>query len=322
MELRKRRGASFLFSLFTFHFPLFLTLVLGACAKRSPESTPTLPAAVAPQSETERSKDGLEVVWWVTDDSEGRVGEVLASFLDPPQPTDAALRDRWRTSGLRMVRVPLDQFSALQSSLPPAAQRFRQPIGWATEWLEVFRGRRAPDAPLTIAGSPRLLPHGGRGVVRVIARCWPTPAGPGATGSIRLDLAFQFEPYAGPDASSADPFSEPKFVQEQDRGEALRELSMSAGIEGDCAYLLTCEAPGATWAPRAVETREETGFSPAEDDAPTPAATPKPVGPVIPALVTLGEAILQTEPDETNPRLYKALVAFIIRGKSEFRLLR
>jgi hypothetical protein len=160
-------------------------------------------------------------------------------------------------------------------------------------------------------------------VVRIIARCWPIPASAGTTGSIRLDLAFQFEPDSVADANSADPFTEPKFVQEQDRGEALRELSMSASIEGDCAYLLTCEAAGVYWTPRAAErTNEETGFSPPEDDAPAPVVPPKPVGPIIPAPTTLGEAIMQNEIDEAHPRRYRAIIAFIVRGKSGLRLLR
>ncbi len=292
--------------------PCIIFLLLSGCA--DPASRNTIQSAET-QRPLDEPREGLEVIWWMTDDSENQVGQSLAPFLDPPQPTDAPLRERWRATGLRLIRVPLDQLPTIQTELPSAAQRYRQPLGWTADWLEVFRGRRIGETTLMIAGAPRTLPPG---VVRIIARCWPVPPSTSAA-TIHLDLAFQFEPTTNP--KPADPFAEPTIVKAEDRGEALRELTLAAAIEPGFAYILTCETPDTIWKAHPSTSNEDTGFSPPETDEPQPASPPKHVGPIIPSPITLGEAAMQTESTDESPRRYKAVIALVVRGKQAFRLL-
>lgn len=291
-------------------------IVLGGCAGRAAEAPPAASESAA-ATNPEQAIEGLEVVWWITDDTAGRVGEVLARFQEPPEPPDHTLRDRWRRSGLRLVRAPSDQRSLIERALPALTPRYRLPIGWTSAWTEVFRGRRLPAGHLVVGERPREFPAG---LARVIARCWPVP---GASGSPRVhfELALQHEPETAPKA--IDPFAPPAPIDEASRGEILRDLTMSVEIDAGSVYVLTCEAPAVTWREPAPRDEHETGFSPeAIDPAPSARPAQRPAGPQLPAPPTLGEASMQVEPGETQPRRLRTVITLTINSKRDFRLLR
>lgn len=264
-------------------------------------------------------RPGLEVVWWVADDTEGRAGMALAAHLDPPQPEAAAVRERWRTSGLRMARVPLERLEQIQAATPSIAQRYRQPIGWTPAWTEVFRGRRVGEHPVAIAGARRTLP---RGVMRLLARCWPSPAA-GSEPLIHLDLAWQCQPDAL--SKAANPFERPVTLTEDQRGEIITELTLDAAVAPGFAYLITCEAPATEWLTRRVEGgAHESGFSPPPELADSPPIRAAPAGPLAPMLgtpLTLGEASLGSVSNDETPRKSKAIIAVIVRAAPGYRLL-
>ncbi|MBL8745802.1 MAG: hypothetical protein JNK58_05520 [Phycisphaerae bacterium] len=293
----------------------FFPLLLAACAA---PSTPDEPRPVVTPLTAPEQREGLDVVWWVADDSEGSIARTLASFVEPPHPTDAALRERWHATGLRLIRIPLDRFPEVQRRLPPVAPRYRLPVGWTAEWTEVFRGRRLAAQSWTIAGQPRAL---GSGVARFLARCWPTPPSPGGSVAFHFDLAFQVDHSVG--NNTADPFSQPATIREEDRGEIVREITLSTTLEPGFAYIVTCDAPEAIWKPSLVgpANETETGFSPPDE---IEMSAPKPrrrAGPILPVPITLGEAALQIDPDNEASHRYKPLIAFVIHAERDFRLL-
>lgn len=288
--------------------------LLAGCADR-PAAPPVVESTAAP--EPAPAIEGLEALWWLADDSDERMGSVLARFVEPALPVDAALRERWRASGLRLVRVPIDRLPEIERELPPIAPRYRRPIGWTAEWSEVFRGRRLAASKWSVAGAPREFPAG---VTRVLTRCWPVPR-PGRAGEfVHLDIGVQFERETNP--TTADPFAAPTISREEDRGEVIRELLLAEEIEAGFAYVITCEAPAATWRESTKQTEEETGFSPESIEPPAKSPPPRRVGPQPAAAPTLGEASLQFESESDPPRRLRSIIVLTIRAKEGFRLLR
>ncbi|MCA9311475.1 MAG: hypothetical protein KDA21_09745, partial [Phycisphaerales bacterium] len=117
--------------------------------------------------------DGVEVMWWVAEDADGRVGEVMRE-LEPAADFLSLEESRaWRENGLRMMRLPAQQLADLMGAIPPRGQLNRQWIGWSPRWREFFRGRQ-------IGGATPLLVGGGRvslaeGPARIIGRAWRGP---------------------------------------------------------------------------------------------------------------------------------------------------
>jgi hypothetical protein len=232
--------------------------------------------------------------------------------LNPPLPDNAGLRERWESSGLRLVRVPIDRLDEIQAAAPAVSQRYRLPIGWTTAWTEVFRGRRVGGETVKIAGVGRAPP---RGVVRLLARCWPLPG----TASAQLDLLVQVEAEAG--AETRDPFKRPEILPEDRQGEAVRELTLESAVAPGFAYVITCEEPGVRWMGPA-EAGGESGFSPPPVEAPDESMPVKdPLAPLLGVTRTLGEAALASSTEGDPRRKHKAVIALIVRGSGEYRLL-
>lgn len=273
--------------------------------------------AARPTPAAETVPVGLDVIWWVADDTTGAVGAALAEHVQPPFPEDSALREAWRASGMRLARVPIERLAEIERGVPAVGQRYRTPVGWSVEWKEVFRGRQVGGEAVLIAESRRIF---SAGVMRLLARCWPLVGGGDATGRVHLEMAIQWEP--APSARTVDPFARPEAVPEDQRGEVLRGLTFSAAVEPGFAYILTTEEPSAEWTPRPPPTIEETGFSPPEGIEGSDSGKPKANGPALPRTPTLGEAMLGAPETESNRRRLKALVALLAhKPRGAVRLL-
>lgn len=259
--------------------------------------------------------DGLEVHWWLADDSGGAIGAALAPYAADLQPEDRVTRTRWESSGLRLVRVPVDRWAAVAPLLVPLHQRTRDWIGWAPQWREVFRGRRVGgEQPVVIEGE-RTNPE--RSLLRVLLRAWPAPPADPAVRrpEVRAEIAFQLLP---PDTTRRDPFARPKIVPPEEEGTILRRLTMQSALDPGYVYVLTAEAPGVTWESRSDFPVEP---SPASDEEADSSMEELIAGPPSSGPRTLGEAGLGASAAETKNRPAKAVIVFVPRVPSAYQLL-
>lgn len=307
--------------------PLALSLAcLVSCAREGPAPLADRSANTAESDPTSTQRTpGLSITWWVVDDTDSAVVRTLSPHTDPPLPADPALRDRWRTSGLRLVRVPEAQLDVISAALPPASERYTLAAGWNAQWSEIFRARRLPAGRLQLAGRWEQFPAG---FLRLLARCWATPGTRALDEPIvRLDLTFQVLPPRRNEDN--DPFSDPKIEAEESRGRMLHELEALLRPQRGFAYILTSESPDTPWnsEPRGTAT-PDTGFSPPDDpdqpssNPPAPRRTStNPLDVLVARPPTIGEAGFGVEPRDTSPRKMKAIVILRIEHPDRVTLL-
>ncbi len=284
-----------------------LLLFAEACSNPPPHAPPRWTPPTGAHPLVSSATGGLELHWWIADDSDGAVAQTLAPFASPPLPDDNILRERWTASGLRMVRLPLPDFANLQRSLPALHAWRRRWIGWAPAWTELFLGRRTSTSAATgaafaiIQGQRRSIPPG---ALRLLARAWPAPpaaadighsnaptAAPTAT--IRFELACQV--LTDQRANAADIFRQPTIVPEEDRGPIFSGLTLDTTLDPGFIYVITCEAPTVEWtthplapaAPPATSTPRESSAAidptqPIDDLLTVALATPRATPPTPP----------------------------------------
>jgi hypothetical protein len=316
------------------------SVMLTGCGTRNipAAARPVEPIVGTPPPIVTTAKDGLEVHWWIADDTDGAVGAALAEFTEPPLPQGEALRERWNANGLRMVQAPGEQIGELEARLPPLRARRRLWVGWATAWTEIVRGRRAGGASaLIIDGQRTSMPTG---ALRLIARSWPVPIEPtgerqwGNEPRVRLELACQLA--VEHSVGAEDVFSQPRVVPVPDEGPILRQLTLETVLDPRFVYVLTSEAPGVVWAPSAArqaspEPPEAAPGSPAEPaaegserlmepegrlDLPS-----EPLGPPVSSPLTVGQAMLSASQAETGWRDLRIIVVLIPRAPERYQLL-
>lgn len=272
---------------------------LPGCAKKKEAQAPKAEEARA-VLDAPVAKEGLEVWWWLSDDSDGQVGAAIAALVDASAAPGigAAQLTRWEKNGLRWVRVPLEKLVELERSARPLRVTARTAYGWPTAWTEVFRGSRVGRA----SGRAVLVTdQGGEGVtpgrLRMIARCWEAPrAGPeGLTTAVRLELAVQSQTKGiTPDD---EPFALPKVMPAEEQGDVLRPLTIETTLERGAAYVITSEKPGVVW-----------GLS--EEEQAAASAT---YGPKGPTPTTVGEAMMTAAVPEEKGKVAKAVVVVVVR---------
>lgn len=315
------------------------TILAGCGSSLRPMQVRRLPPATgAPAPIVTTSADGLEVYWWITDDTDGAVGAALAAFVEPPEPASEPIRARWNANGLRMVRLPAEQFSDLERLLPVLHSRRKLWVGWVTSWTEIFRGRRAGGpSPIIIDGQRSSLPAG---TLRFIVRCWPAPAEPtgdrvwGDRPLVRLELACQLD--IQETVGAAEVFSEPQVASVVDQGPVLRQLTLEALLDPRFVYVLTSEAPGVTWtsresrmgavAPSASALPPPDGADAARSEDLAQAEPHDPIsfealGPPVSSPLTVGQAMLSATQSETSWRDARVVVVLIPRSPNRFQLL-
>lgn len=319
-------------------FALCGGLLLGCGAKPRPAPVvPSAPAPTAPPPIVTTAQDGLEVHWWIADDTDGAVGAVLSEFVEPALPADLSVRARWNANGLRLVQVPIERFGELESRLPATRTRTRLWVGWVTSWTEVLRGRRAGGASaLIIDGQRSLLPLG---ALRLIARSWPAPSEPSGNQSwgdrpaARLELACQLVVEAP--LTATDVFEQPRLTDVPDEGPVFRQLTLETLLDARFAYVVTSEAPGILWTSAGRRTIGSADVSPppatpdipdsqveqqrhAEDNIELPF---EPLGPPVSTPLTIGQAMLSASHSETGRRDVRIIMVLVPRTPERFRLL-
>ncbi len=195
---------------------------------------------------------GLEVRWWVVDDSWGVLGPTLADRDGRPGLFPAPAREVWSESGLRVLAVPLDALDGLQSSLPMVGPPRAIWHGSLPEWTEVVAGpRMPPGSTVRHSGGSFRVPYG---QFRLLARSWVTPAsGPTGSPGVRLELTPQLAAPAAPEDPSALAFWTRRLEREEgglgDRLEGIAFTSLRASFTAEraMAYLVVPEHPGVDW---------------------------------------------------------------------------
>lgn len=297
---------------------LFACVWLAGCAAEPAEPTALEPAlpAVSPTTDDEilvGARRGLEVRWWIAQDADGAVGSALAEFALDDASSDAALRDRWAASGLRLVRVPIERLEEVEAALVAASPRYREWIGWNGSWTEWFRGRKTERGQrVQVAGSARGLE---RGVLRVLGRGIPLPG----RGGARVELAFQSLPDRA--ARTTRVLSETP-PEPQELGVVFRELTLVTEMEPGYALIVTAESPGVTWGGRRADEASE-GFAPppADDEPREVGGAARTFGPSAGTLPSMGEAMMVFPATKESARSLKAVLVLIPRGEGGLRLL-
>lgn len=260
--------------------------------------------------------DGLEVVWFIAYDDRGEVGAALAPYVHQPLPIDAAAVQRWTNNGVRLVRVPLDDFSMIADTLESSGMRHRQWLGWALEWREAFKGRSVRRGSPVLVDLSRTATRGGP--TRFLARCWTTPTLDGAV--VRVELAAQLVTRLGATTTSVAEFESalrlgaPDMHDELDMGEVFASLSLDAAFEPGYAYVLTAESPGVSW----INDEHASGALAFDD---TSLALGEVFGPHVAGPLTIGEAMLTNRPQAGGERAAKVILAFIPRASERTTLL-
>lgn len=305
--------------------------VLAGCASAPPEPTEPAPRVrrdqpVEPAFNQLASPlyepivsgrvSGLEVHWWMGDDTDGAVGKALARYARDEPAEQPTLR-RWRAEGLRFVRVPEEELRSLQEDAPPITQWRRTWFGVAPRWTEVFRGRRAGgDVPLIIDGRQRELE---RGVLRFLARCWPAPA-PGGGVHLRLELALQLH-RVGP-ATPDQVFSGPRRTSPEEEGRIFHELTLETTLREGEMLAITAEHPGVEWGEPREQARDEGPLDERLAPEPTPVARPDQApGPAGRRAMTLGEAMLSATREQTKIAPGRVVILLVPRTEEEYNLL-
>ena len=318
-----------------------LAACAASCAKEKPnqaraiaDTTPLLAQDDVLTPVVRGGTNGLEVLWFVCRDADDSLASALAPYVQQPVDVPSDAHDSLKRNGLRLVRIPLDDFSSVRASLRPVGPTERTWLGWSLHWSEAFRARSlARNATVTIDSDPITLDAVGS---RFLARAWGSPTTEGER--VRVEFATQLLS-ASPMTSRFQPLADAQPVDlseyELRRGELIEQLSFEAQLAPGFAYLLVPAAPDEDWVAIAEggsstvdpETQETFGFEFAE--------TPRDLadlaivfGPPAPAPQAIGQAILTSwDPFETRHEaaertpLLKAIVAFVPRCETPARLL-
>ncbi len=321
-----------------------LAALLPGCASPAPSPKTPHPASPAVRG----ADSGLELRWWVLPDDGDVIARALAAYEDRPTPADGAGREVWRANGLRLISVPTADLPALQARFqqlrsqvlindlraagiaeadlarvaatmaPAAATTQEQWLGEVPRWTDAVRGPQM--GPGTGRGTVIKMDVGplalGAGRLRLLLRAWTVPTAltsDHAAAGLRVELAPQFEQSRTIPTERDIGLLPPLAVEEQ--GLILSRLVLSMTLDGTESLLIVADRPDTDWAAIA-------------SGAPLPSPAPATVfGPPTPDGITLGEAMLSSDPsprpDGTGqaPRgPTKAVVVLVPRVRDRFVL--
>lgn len=255
---------------------LAVAMLLGACAAKP--RTPRDGQAPA------EARPGVELTWWVVDDLPVEGGpplrDTLAALSARSVPVAPEILAAWKASGLRVLAVPTSDVALLQSRLNLVGPLQNQWVGEAPSWIDLAKSAVA-DGSMTVVldNGPAMFRDGRLGLAM---RTWiapdPNPApntqATALASAVILELAPRHVPRRTiesglPRVPGDDPALPEPLIFDR--------LRLSAIMRGDDALLILPESPGEQW-----------------NDPPAVAPTPSipHIGPEVPPLPTLGEALL------------------------------
>jgi len=284
---------------------------------------------------------------------EGLRGEFDQSLLDP------ALVETWARNGLRVVRVPADRVPIVRTRLGLIAPEAQQLIGFSNRRVSVARGAAFEQSEAIELDSGVLTLESGH--LRMLLRSWPVPKEapaarvdsrsgrpskatslPGAM--VRVEVTPQAVREAlgrvVPRDAEGNPIaglSPSQSVATEDAGSMFARLAFEATLDaGDALIIFPIEREGEragepVGTPQPTDTlgaSQATDNEPASDSltrgetASAPAIVRRgDVGPAVPELPTLGEAML-TDKLSRNSRGDRLVLVLIANPPGTYTLLR
>lgn len=275
-------------------------------------------------------------------------GEFDQSALDP------AIVETWARNGLRVVRVPADRVPIVRTRLGLIAPEAQQLIGFSSRRVSVARGAAFEQSEAIELDSGVLTLESGH--LRMLLRSWPVPKevpsarsragkGTGLPGAmVRLEVTPQaVREVVGrvvPRDAEGNPIaglSPAQSVATEDAGSMFARLAFETSLDaGDALVIFPIErdtsgreerAGGA----KAMDTLGSAQVAESESVANTslpdeslPAASivrRGDVGPAVPELPTLGEAML-TDKLAASPRGDRLVLVLIANPPATYTLLR
>jgi len=226
--------------------------VIAGCSARGEES---LSATLVPESReidfvspvVRGAENGLEMHWWVVRGEPGLLRESLRSYSGEPCGVDDGTRERLAAAGLRLVRVPLEDLTAIRAGLPVMGRTERKWLGQAPWWIESLRGALTGESLFASYGRLMTLPSGR---LRVLTRAWTSP---GVDGPVmRADLAIQHLPRLSELLPNLTPGDASRVLEPQHQGRVFEFTTASLEMREGYAYLLVSDDPEAEWASEAA----------------------------------------------------------------------
>lgn len=256
-----------------------------------------------------RFESGLEVVRWTTDDTEARVGSVLAPFAERWALPHGS-REAWEQAGFRLLIVREEELYGLMQGLPPARSLDREWFGDRVRWKSL---RTSPRGLTSVQLDDERL-NVSRDVLRLLVRSWVTPTPEGARVRVdlcvvRVDMGRRTFFTETPDARALDDASGAELL-----GNLRAELELAAGE----LVLITGERPGVVWRAPVARAGEADGFfeRPANSNR---ERVDVGYGPGVVRIPTIGEAMLMREDDRMGE--VRSLIVLVARAPEEFELL-
>lgn len=243
---------------------------------------------------------GLEVQWWVADNTDNAVGAALYELSDGPAPMPPEQARAWIDNGLRMARLPLKSLAAFQQRAPSVYTLERTWLGGATQWTPMFTGRRTESGAVSVDGSTTTLQPG---VLRFIGRAWPAPSREGDV--VRLELALQLQTRQRDEALAALKLKAAGPATPAEEGPIFSRMTLDTALTPGWVYVIAPERPGVEWEEKNPKRRAD-----ADGAAPQ-------LGPQVLPPPTLGEAMMAIDPprgaDRPGTRPLKAVVVLVPR---------
>jgi hypothetical protein len=267
----------------------------------------------------DRVSKGLEVQWWVADDTDGAVGAALFDLADGAAPLPPERARALIDNGLRLVRVPIAKLAELQTRLPTLRTLERTWFGSVVDWKPIFTGLRleptiraaegnvrasTSDPVLLINGVPeRVAP----GVLRIIGRSWTASSTAGE--ALRLEAAVQLQTAVRDQAVAALKLKNAGPTSVVEEGRVFASTSLDIALPAGFAYVLVPESPGVEWKDARARKRAK-----AEAQAGEGSGT---AGPDVAPPRTIGEAMMSvqsrppTGPND-SPALRRPIKAVVV----------
>lgn len=240
---------------------------------------PVDPRDLSQPPTTAGSERGLELVTAGSALDQATLAALLAPYLSEPLPFPASTIASWQSNGLRVVSVPIDQLSALATSLSTVGSPQRQWLGEPAAWTELAAGPER-RAQLIALDAERLELSPGR--LRLLARAWLVPLDPAASaapdGRPRAALHIELIPQHQESLRRSDAIdptlriTEPT-LQREEEGLLFTRLSANASLLPGRALVIVPERPGVDWRKLAAVAPER---GPDQPIAPTSAGQASP----------------------------------------------
>ncbi len=183
------------------------------------------------------SDNGLETRQWIVLDRTDHIATAIRTYaIDDAvdRETSAALR----RNGLRLVRVPLEQFDELAAAIGPPTLDANTWHGQVFEWRELLR-HSTGSSSIAIAADGRVGRYES-GSFRLLMRAWTVLMEDGPI--LHLQLLPQFDEHRSHAYTGLIAAAPP-------RGRVFESFALTLDLHVGSGYLLTYESPETIWWP-------------------------------------------------------------------------